>query len=90
MTGDDTWLQPPYAPTRDVRLSADPAVRRRDQPAPSVGEVSYNGFLLKLAVGEHLLTVFPDGRAIVQARRALEEKAEHVGSLKHSEGENND
>jgi len=31
-----------------------------------VGEVTVNGFLLKLRAGEHLLTVFQDGRAIVQ------------------------
>lgn len=32
----------------------------------SVGEVSVNRFLLKLRVGEHLLTIFPDARAIIQ------------------------
>jgi adenylyltransferase/sulfurtransferase len=32
----------------------------------SVGEVTVNGFLLKLRAGEHLLTVFQDGRAIIQ------------------------
>jgi adenylyltransferase/sulfurtransferase len=31
-----------------------------------VGRVSFNGFLLQLAVGEHELLVFPDGRAIVR------------------------
>jgi molybdopterin-synthase adenylyltransferase len=30
------------------------------------GEVTVNRFLLRLQAGEHLLTVFPDGRAIIQ------------------------
>ena len=30
-----------------------------------VGRVTRNAFLLRLAVGEHQITVFPDGRAIV-------------------------
>ncbi|MCG8583251.1 MAG: ThiF family adenylyltransferase [Pirellulales bacterium] len=30
-----------------------------------VGEVRYNDFLLRLAVDDYLLTIFPDGRAIV-------------------------
>ena len=31
-----------------------------------VGEVTVNAFLLKLKAGEHLITVFQDGRAIIQ------------------------
>lgn len=31
-----------------------------------LGEVSFNKFLLKFAIGEYKLTVFPDGRAIIQ------------------------
>lgn len=31
-----------------------------------VGEVTVNSFLLKLQAGEHLITVFSDGRAIIQ------------------------
>ena len=30
-----------------------------------VGRVTRNPFLLRLAVGDYLLTVFPDGRAII-------------------------
>ena len=32
----------------------------------SVGEVSYNEFMLRLKVDDHQMVVFPDGRAIVQ------------------------
>lgn len=39
------------------------ALARRLEPA---GTVSANGYLVRLAVGEHELTVFPDGRAIVK------------------------
>jgi adenylyltransferase/sulfurtransferase len=31
-----------------------------------VGEVVVNAFLLKLKTGDHLITIFPDGRAIIQ------------------------
>jgi hypothetical protein len=30
-----------------------------------VGRVSHNAFLLRLAVDDYLLTIFPDGRAII-------------------------
>jgi molybdopterin/thiamine biosynthesis adenylyltransferase len=48
--------------TRPVRLDLKALAER----LRAVGEVSVNPFLLKLAVDDHLLTVFPDGRAIIQ------------------------
>jgi adenylyltransferase/sulfurtransferase len=35
------------------------------QKLAGVGRVSHNAFLLRLAVDDYQLTVFPDGRAIV-------------------------
>jgi adenylyltransferase/sulfurtransferase len=35
------------------------------QKLAGVGRVTHNPFLLRAAIGEHVLTIFPDGRAIV-------------------------
>lgn len=47
---------------RKVRLDLQQLAER----LRPIGEVTQNGFLLKLRAGEHAITIFPDGRAIVQ------------------------
>jgi adenylyltransferase/sulfurtransferase len=49
-----------------------------------VGEVTQNRFLLRLAVGDYLLTVFPDGRAIIGGTEDIAEAktiyAKYIGA----------
>lgn len=49
-----------------------------------VGQVTRNAFLLRLAVGDKLITVFPDGRAIVGGTEDIAEAktlyAKYIGS----------
>jgi adenylyltransferase/sulfurtransferase len=47
---------------RGVRLDLQQLAER----LRPIGEVTVNSFLLKLQAGEHLITVFSDGRAIIQ------------------------
>ncbi len=49
--------------SRDQPLSLD--FKELAAKLKPVGEVSYNAFLLKFKTGEHEITLFPDGRAIV-------------------------
>jgi adenylyltransferase/sulfurtransferase len=50
----------------------------------SVGKVTYNRFLVRLAVDQYLITVFPDGRAIVSGTEDIGEArtvyAKYVGN----------
>ena len=54
------------------------------QKLQGVGEVTQNRFLLRLAVGDYLITVFPDGRAIIGGTEEIAEAktvyAKYVGS----------
>ena len=54
------------------------------QQLAGVGKVTHNRFLLRLAVGEYLITVFPDGRAIVGGTEDIAEAksvyARYVGN----------
>jgi adenylyltransferase/sulfurtransferase len=49
-----------------------------------VGTVAYNDYLLRLDVDEHRITVFPDGRAIVQGTEDISQArtlyARYIGS----------
>jgi adenylyltransferase/sulfurtransferase len=49
-----------------------------------VGTVAYNDYLLRLDVGDHRITVFPDGRAIVQGTEDISQArtlyARYIGS----------
>ncbi|MDP6721158.1 MAG: thiazole biosynthesis adenylyltransferase ThiF, partial [Pirellulaceae bacterium] len=49
-----------------------------------VGEVSGNRFLLRLAVDDYLITVFPDGRAIIGGTEDITEAktvyAKYIGN----------
>jgi adenylyltransferase/sulfurtransferase len=52
--------------------------------AAATGPVRYNRFLLKATIGSHLLTLFPDGRAIIggvsSVEQAQEFYARHIGN----------
>ncbi|UCG31624.1 MAG: hypothetical protein JSU68_08140, partial [Phycisphaerales bacterium] len=51
--------------------------------AAATGPIRHNRFLLKAAIGPHLLTLFPDGRAIIGGVSSVEQArqlyARHVG-----------
>lgn len=49
------------SPAARVKLSLDELANKFS----SVGKVSRNAFLVRAAIGDYLLTVFPDGRAII-------------------------
>ncbi len=50
------------APPQRQKLSLE----QLETKLAGVGRVSRNSFLLRLEVGAHQLTVFPDGRAIIK------------------------
>ena len=60
------------------------ALERLAEELSGVGTVSYNDYLLRLDVDEHRITVFPDGRAIVQGTEDITQArtlyARYIGS----------
>jgi adenylyltransferase/sulfurtransferase len=68
------------SPAAGTRLSLDELAEKLS----GVGRVSRNPFLLRLAVDDYLLTVFPDGRAIIGGTDEVAEAktvyARYIGS----------